>query len=222
MPDSWDDSMAGGQNIRFEETLNMRDEAGGKPYIKYVYLLVVFLIVTAVVGGTLVVWSAMDRIIALIGGVDVMVSHMTSLWSERPFEFVAIVLIILFSVFYMVALLGGFLLSMRGAFDKQVHTRVTDSGVSVRREGSWLGQSSRADIAFDAITGVEYLDPEESSTRLEMDDLRSKQFFAGRSKNWIRVERGDAPTVYIGSDRPLELAEAIVRRSPGVESAEPF
>ena len=159
---------------------------------------------------------------APIGVVDLTVSIMTSLWSERPIEFVGIVLIILFSVFYMIALLGGFLLSMRGAFDKQVHTRVTDSGVSVRREGSWLGQSSRADIAFDAITGVEYLDPEESSTRLEMDDLRSKQFLAGRSKNWIRVERGDAPTVYIGSDRPLELAEAIARRSPGVESAEPF
>ena len=213
--------MASGQNIRFEETLNMRDEAGAKPYIKYVYLVVVFLIVNAVVGGTLIAWSATDWF-APIGVVDLTVSLMTSLWSERPFEFVAIVLIILFSVFYMVALLGGFLLSMRGTFDKQVHTRVTDSGVSVRREGSWLGQSSRADIAFDAITGVEYLDPEESSTRLEMDDLRSKQFFAGRSKNWIRVERGDAPTVYIGSDRPLELAEAIVRRSPGVESAEPF
>jgi hypothetical protein len=221
MPDSWDDSMAGGQNIRFEETLNMRDEAGAKPYTKYVYLAVVFLIVNAVVGGTLIPWSAMDWF-APIGVVDLTVSIMTSLWSERPIEFVGIVLIILFSVFYMVALLGGFLLSMRGTFDKQVHTRVTDSGVSVRREGSWLGQSSRADIAFDAITGVEYLDPEESSTRLEMDDLRSKQFFAGRSKNWIRVERGDAPTVYIGSDRPLELAEAIVRRSPGVESAEPF
>lgn len=213
--------MAGGQNIRFEETLNMRDEAGAKPYIKYVYLVVVFLIVNAVVGGTLIAWSAMDWF-APIGVVDLTVSIMTSLWSERPFEFVGIVLIILFSVFYMVALLGGFLLSMRGTFDKQVHTRVTDSGVSVRREGSWLGQSSRADIAFDAITGVEYLDPEESSTRLEMDDLRSKQFFAGRSKNWIRVKRGDAPTVYIGSDRPLELAEAIARRSPGVESAEPF
>ena len=221
MPDSWDDSMAGGQNIRFEETLNMRDEAGAKPYIKYVYLVVVFLIVNAVVGGTLVAWSAMDWF-APIGVVDLTVSIMTSLWSERPFEFVGIVLIILFAVFYMVALLGGFLLSMRGTFDKQVHTRVTDSGVSVRREGSWLGQSSRADIAFDAITGVEYLDPEESSTRLEMDDLRSKQFFAGRSKNWIRVKRGDAPTVYIGSDRPLELAEAIARRSSGVESAEPF
>ena len=221
MPDSWDDSMAGGQNIRFEETLNMRDEAGAKPYIKYVYLVVVFLIVNAVVGGTLIAWSAMDWF-APIGVVDLTVSIMTSLWSERPFEFVGIVLIILFSVFYMVALLGGFLLSMRGTFDKQVHTRVTDSGVSVRREGSWLGQSSRADIAFDAITGVEYLDPEESSTRLEMDDLRSKQFFAGRSKNWIRVKRGDAPTVYIGSDRPLELAEAIARRSSGVESAEPF
>ena len=54
MPDSWDDSMAGGQNIRFEETLNMRDETGAKPYIKYVYLVVVFLIVNAVVGGTLI------------------------------------------------------------------------------------------------------------------------------------------------------------------------
>ena len=146
--------MAGGQNIRFEETLNMRDETGAKPYIKYVYLLVVFLIVNAVVSGTLIAWSAMDWF-APIGVVDLTVSIMTSLWSERPFEFVVLVLIILFSVFYMVALLGGFLLSMRGAFDKQVHTRVTDSGVTVRREGSWLGQSSRADIAFGAITGVE-------------------------------------------------------------------
>jgi hypothetical protein len=213
--------MAGGQNIRFEETLNMRDEAGAKPYTKYVYLAVVFLIVNAVVGATLIARSAMDWF-GPIDVVDLTVSIMTRFWSEGPFVFVGVVLVILFSVFYMVALLGGFLLSMRGTFDKQVHTRVTDSGVSVRREGSWLGQSSRADIAFDAITGVEYLDPEESSTRLEMDDLRSKQFFAGRSKNWIRVERGDAPTVYIGSDRPLELAEAIVRRSPGVESAEPF
>jgi hypothetical protein len=92
---------------------------------------------------------------APIGVVDLTVSIMTSLWSERPIEFVGIVLIILFSVFYMIALLGGFLLSMRGTFDKQVYTRVTDSGVSVRREGSWLGQSSRADIAFGAITGVE-------------------------------------------------------------------
>jgi hypothetical protein len=78
------------------------------------------------------------------------------------------------------------------------------------------------EIPFDAITGVEYLDPEESSARVELTDWRAQRFFAGRSRNWIRLERGNDPTVYIGSDRPSELAETIARRVPGVENAEPF
>jgi small basic protein len=229
MADSWDDLTAGGQNVRFEETLDLRDETGAKPYI--VHLLVLLL---PFVSFALGAWFIMNKFIAQVGGVDVAVSIVTDIWSEWPWSEwpgivlgIALIISVSFVVYgFGVALLAAMralLAAMRAAFDKQVHTRVTDSGVSVRREGSWFaGQSSGVDIPFDAITAVEYLDPEESSTRLETNDLWSKQFFAGRSKNWIRIEQGDDPTVYIGSDRPSELAETIVRRTPGVETAEPL
>lgn len=81
---------------------------------------------------------------------------------------------------------------------------------------------SGVDVPLDEITTVEYLDPEESSHRLELRDWRAPKYFGGRGRSWIRIEREGKPAVYVGSDRPIELADTIVRNAPNVERAEPF
>jgi len=200
----------------------MRDEEGARRLIKLSRALVLFLVVSVVVSATFVVWNVVNWFISPIGGVDVALSIVSGVRSERPLVFAGGILLLLFVIAYGFFSIGGFLLMMREAFDKQVHISVTDSGVSVHRDGSRSWQSSGVEIPLDAITSVEYLDPEESSIRVELGDWRSKQFFAGRSRSWIRIERTDGATVYVGSDRPFELAETIARMAPDVETTYPF
>jgi len=204
----------GGQTVLFEETLSMKDEEGARNKIRLTRIAVAFLVIFTVVSLVLVAVNATN----VLGGTDVVLSILNGIWSEQPVFILVALLAVAFGLFSIV----GFVRAMGRAFDERIHTRVLGTGVTVQREGSSFGQSSEVEIPFDAITTVEYLDPVESSTRVELADGLAKQFFAGRSRNWIRLERATGSPVYIGSDRPMELAETIARRAPSVETAKPF
>lgn len=213
-----DRSTAGGRRVRFEETLDLDDEAGASRLIGVARLLVLVMIVTTLVSAVLVAGG----FVSAVGGIDTVLSIAGAIRAERPRLFLGIAVVGLSIVGYGLFATVGFLLAMGRAFDERVRVRVTDAGVSVRRDGSRYWQSSGVDLPFDAITAVEYADPTGSSTRTELGDWRAPKFLAGRSRSWIRVERDGGPAVYVGSDRPVELAETVARSAPGVESAEPF
>jgi len=223
MPDSPAGTTDGGQTVRFEETPSIGDEAGAKRLIGFAHVAVLFLIVFTLASIVLVVVNAASVFTSAAGGIDVVPTILEAVRSERLLAFVGLSLLFLVIPLFTGALLiVGFLPAMGRAFDERIHVRVTEGGVTVRRDGSRRWQSSGVDIPFDAITAVENLDPEESSARVELTDWRAQRFFAGRSRDWIRIERDDGPAVYIGSDRPSELARTIPRGVPGVENAEPF
>jgi hypothetical protein len=209
---------ADGGRVLFEESLSIADEAGARTLISWMRVFVLFVIVVTLVSTVVVAGT----FVSVIGGVDVVLAVASGLRAERPPLFAGLLVFGVLVVGYGVFSIVGYLLQMRRAFDEEVHVRVTENGVRVRREGSRYWQSSGMEIPFDAITAVEYLDPDESSTRLELGDWRAQKFFAGRSRNWIRIERSDGPAVYVGSDRPLELAETVAERAPGVATPEPF
>ena len=196
----------------------MKDEAGAGRLTGLTRVFVLFMIVVTLVGVVLVGRS----FVSMVGGVDVVLSLASDVRFQRPTLFGGIVLVGLFVVGYGVFSIVGFVRGMGRAFDEEVHARVTDAGITVRREGSGYWESSGVEIPFDDIAAVEYADPDESSLRVEFGDWRSPKFFAGRSRDWVRIERADGPAVYVGSDRPVELAETIARSAPDVGSAEPF
>ena len=196
----------------------MKDEAGAGRLIGLTRVFVLFAIVVTLVGVGLVGSS----FVAMVGGVDVVLSLADDVRFQRPLLFGGVVLVALFVVGYSVFSILGFVRGMRRAFDEAVHVRVTDAGVTVRREGSGYWQSSGVEIPLDDIAAVEYADPDESSLRVEFGDWRSPKFFAGRSRDWVRIERAGGPAVYVGSDRPVELAETIARSAPGVGDARSF
>lgn len=196
----------------------MKDEAGAGRLTGLTRVIVLFVIVVTLVGVVLVGRS----FVSMVGGVDVVLSLASDVRFQRPTLFGGIVLVGLFVVGYGVFSIVGFVRGMGRAFDEEVHARVTDAGITVRREGSGYWESSGVEIPFDDIAAVEYADMDESSLRVEFGDWRSPKFFAGRSRDWVRIERADGPAVYVGSDRPVELAETIARSAPDVGSAEPF
>jgi len=103
----------------------------------------------------------------------------------------------------------------------EVHTRVTDRGIEIDREGGRLGQSSGVTVSFETVTAVEYNDPD-GDIRVELGDINAKKFIGGRSGDWVRIERADGPAVYVGSDRHRALADVVADMAPGVDDAEPF
>jgi len=221
MPDS-SGSSGGGGRILFEETLSMNDDKGTRSLIRFTRVAALFLIVVSLAAVVLVVRSIANTFVSMVGGVDVALSIAGNIWSERPLVFGGVLLVGLLFVGYGLFSIGGLIRQMRRAFDEQIHVRVTDAGIAVQRQGSRYWQSSGIAIPFDTITSVEYLDLDESSTRLELGDWRAQKFFAGRSRSWIRLERADDSAVYVGSDRPIELAETIARKSPGAGEARPY
>ena len=202
----------------FEESLSMKDEAGAASLIRETRVLVPFVIVATLVSAAFVALT----FVSTVGGVDVVLTVVNGIRAERPSLFVGLLVVGLLVVGYWVFSIVGFVRRMRRAFDEEIHVRVTENGISVRRDGSGYWRSSGVDVPFDAVTAVEYLDPDESSTRLELGDWRAPKFFAGRSRNWVRLERTGDPAVYVGSDRPVELAETVAGRVPGVANPEPF
>lgn len=196
----------------------MDDEAGARKLIGWTRVLVLFLIVASLVSAVLVVGT----FVSTVGGVDVVLAVVDRIRAERPSLFVGLLVLGVLVVGYGVFSVVGFVRRMRRAFDEAVHVRVTETGLVVRREGGGYRRSQGVDVPFEAVTAVEYLDPDASSTRLEIGDWRARKFFAGRSRNWVRIERTGEPAVYVGSDRPVELAETVADRVPGVADPEPF
>ena len=207
-----------GGRVLFEESLSLDDEAGAASLISGTWVLVLFMIVMTLVAAVFVGGT----FVSTVGGVDVVLAIVSGIRAERPSLFVGLLVFGLLVVGYGVFSIGGLLFRMRRAFDKEVHVRVTENAISVRRDGSGYWQSPGVEIPFDAVTAVEYPDPDESSTRVELGDWRAKKFIAGRSRSWVRFERAGGPAVYVGSDRPIELAETVARRVPGVANPEPF
>lgn len=202
----------------------MRDEEGAAGLISKTRLLLLFLVAGSVLSFVFVVADAVLNLAPAFGGLDAILARVGDFPSEQSlpvvgllvFVLLFVVVVFLVPVVAMVRLLGK-------AFDERVHVRVTDAGVDVQRNGGIrYRQSSGVDVPFDAITAVEYADPEEPSYRVELGDWRAPKFFAGRSQDWVRLERGDGSAVYVGSDRPVELAETIARQAPSVEAVEPF
>lgn len=202
--------------VHYEETLDMRDETGAGSLIGWVRILIAFLIVSSLGAVALVVFvgSQGGEFAPVDGFVDGLVTGQSGV--------VAFVVAGIVFLLVGVAFVWLFVKNVGRAVGKEVHTQVTDDGVSVSRTGSQYWQSSGVDIPFDVITSIEYVDPEASSFRMELRDFRAPKFFAGRSRNWIRLERAHGPAVYIGSDRPQELAAAIAQRVTGNVRVEPF
>jgi hypothetical protein len=114
------------------------------------------------------------------------------------------------------------------AFGRRAHVRVTDTGVDI--DLNWLGfnSSSGVEVSFSDIAGVEYTVPDGSYIRVKPgESTGANRYMAPRNsqgtyRDGIRIERINDDPVYVGTERPAELAETIVERTPGVESAAPF
>lgn len=68
---------------------------------------------------------------------------------------------------------------------------------------------------------VEYNDPA-GDLRVTLGDIRAKQFIGGRAADWVRIERDGASAVYVGSDRPRELAGIVADLAPNVDGPQPY
>jgi len=136
----------------------------------------------------------------------------------------ALLFLAVFALFFVgtpLLLLAGAVRRGSLTYRDEIHTRVTDGGVTIDREGGYLGQSAGVTIPFEAITAVEYNDPG-GSLKVNLADVRAEKFIGGRSQDWVRIERRDSPAVYVGSDRPRALAAVVADLAPGVDRARPF
>jgi len=208
--------------VRYEETLAMRDEEGAGGILSRIRILVAFLVVASLAAAVLVSIEILQRVAGLFGGMAALRALVARLGADRPLLLAAFAVGGLLLLVVCVAAVRLLVTNLRRALDAVVHVRVTEDGVRVTREGSQYWQSSGVEVPFDAITAVEYVDPEASSFRAELGDARAPKFFAGRSRDWVRLERAQGPAVYVGSDRPRELAEAIAQEVPGGLSATPY
>lgn len=216
------DGPTGDSTVRYEEHLDMRDEAGAGSLVGWVRIAVAFLIISTFVSLVLVVVVATQGLATSVGGFGPLQDFLGDIAGEQTGAVLVLVVAGLLFLIMGVGFVWLFVKNVGRAVSKEVHIQVTDDGVSVSRSGSQYWQSSGVDIPFDSITTVEYVDPDESSFRMELRDFRAPKFFAGRSRNWIRLERTTGPAVYIGSDRPRELANTIAQRVPGDVTPTPF
>jgi hypothetical protein len=221
-----DDEASGASNtnltVPYEETIAIKDEEGAGSLVSWVRIVIVFMVIVSLVSIALVAIVATRGMAVELGGMSVLQQFVGELLANQT---IVVGAFLLATVLFL--LIGGAFVwllvkNVGRATDKEVHIQVSDDEVSVERKGSQYWQSSGVDVPFDTITTVEYLDSQESSMRLELGDFRAPKFFGGRSRDWIRLERAQGPAIYVGSDRPRELAEAIARHVPGNVSAKPF
>ena len=213
---------AGGEVVRYEETLSMDDPAGAGGLRSTTYLLVGGMVAVTLVGLVVFGLPLVSQFVSKIGGVDGLTRIASRTVADRPLVAVAALGILLLPAAWLLVSVVGMVRGLQRAFDTRIEIRVTDREVAISRDGSRRGQSAGVRIPMETITAVEYNDPELSSTRLEIGDLRAPTFLAGRSTTWIRLERQNEPAVYVGSDRPRELAETIATSAPAVASAAVF
>jgi hypothetical protein len=222
MPDATAGSSGETPTVRYEETLAIGDDEDGGGIGRWVLIAVAFLIAVSLVPAVFLLAGMLRRTATVVGGTGALRAVASSVAADQPVVVAAFVLAGVVVLLVSAAVVPLLVRSVRRALDREVHVRVTDGGVGIERTGSRYWQSPGVAIPFGAITTVEYVDRDESSFRVELGDVRAEKFFAGRSREWVRLERADEPAVYVGSDRPRELAEAIAQRVPGDVTARPF
>lgn len=146
--------------------------------------------------------------------------------------------------------IGGLVYAHRSRL--RVDVRITDSGVVIQQNWSPPWSSSGVVVPFDDISRVQYSEASGSHIQVSTQDYRDNRRsmreadgfitfntrehrpqtymvtsrpYRGVNTNYrggIRIERVDSPPVYVGSERPAELARIIADRAPGVERAEQF
>jgi hypothetical protein len=210
--------------VLFEETLSLDDESGSGSLVTTSRLLFVGILVVTVGGLIVLVASSVDRAAVSVGGMDQLLVVLRGIAATRPLVLGGVVAVILFAgLWILVSIVGMGLASRRVA--ERVSTLVTEDGVSIHLEGGRpgrIGRSRAVDIPFDDITAVEYLDPDASSFRVGLRDWRAPKFFAGRRETWVRIGRAGDRAVYVGSDRPMALADTLAPPAPEAVDAEPY
>lgn len=212
----------GGHEVLFEETMSLRDEAGASSLISKTHLLFAGLVVISVAAVGYLVVTTVSSAASAVGGMDELGGIIREIYAASPFVAVGVFVLVLVIVGWFVLSIVGMGRRLKTSFDERIHTRVTDSGLTVERDGSRRGQSDRVEVPFDAIATVEHLDTDASSMRVEPGDVSAEKFFAGRSQSWVHIGRDADRAVYVGSDRPRELAETVARNAPHVGRAEPY
>jgi hypothetical protein len=208
--------------LHHEEVLRLGDDGGAGGLVGWVRVAVALLAVGSLVAAALVVTAAVRGVAAEVGGTGPLREFAVRLVADRPAVAVGVALAGLLFLIAGAALVRSFAANVGRALETEVRVRVSDDGVRVRRTGGQRWQSSGVDVPFADVVAVEYVDPEESSFRVELGDMRGPKFFAGRSRRWVRLERAGGPAVYIGSDRPRDLAAAVAEQVPGDVTARPF
>ncbi len=212
----------GGRTVLYEETLSKSDTAVGGTLLSGSWLLMLFVVLSFVGSLALVLVATPMLLSSGMGGPDVFRSFVDAVLAEQSALMGAILVVGLVTVVGSILVIVLLVRRLRGRLTQQVTVRVTDEGLSVERPGSHYWQSSGVSVPFASVTAVEYLDPDESSFRVELGDWRAPKFFAGRSKQWVRIDRSDGPAVYVGSDQPQTLAETLARNAPDVKTATPY
>jgi hypothetical protein len=212
----------GNESVYYSETLAMSESENAGRLMGWLRKSIPVLVLLTLVAVVLVGFSILQQFAASLGGTSGLMNLANNILGDGIVVVGAFVLGGIVMLLISGAMVRSLIRNVRGALETEVGVQVSDNGVRVIRSGAQSWQSSGVDIPFDAITAIEIVDPEESSFRMEMSDGRAPKFLAGRSKQWVRVERDPGKTVYIGSDRPQELAETIAAQVPGNVPATPY
>lgn len=142
---------------------------------------------------------------------------------------------------FLLVFLGGTAFLGYRAFQMQVDVRVTDAGVEIARTGNPLGSGTTVAVPFERIGRVQYSDPNaephiyvpradhgadwfmvDADPDMQLDGTVGGRKPANVYSDGVRIERVDGPPVYVGSSRPVELAETIAAQAPRVRGAQPL
>lgn len=227
MTDASQESDGAWTNLRYEEQLEMRggellDGVGGGHTAGIATAVVGAFLVGTFLVGSLVLFTSVQGLAGGFASLDAFLDAGGGSLATHPVVLGVIGVAVLVCGYLVVGFVWTAKRQLGRAFAKVVHVRVSDAGVSVSRTGSLSWESAGVDVPFEEITAVELVDPDESSFRVELGDARSEKFIAGRSSDWVRIERSDDPAVYVGSDDPKELAAVIAKGAPGDVTAEPY
>jgi len=222
--EGWDSSDRGRsvsarEDVHYEESISISDSdyAGLASLARTIALVSIVAVILFVPIALALFFGG----VAMISG-NSMVDLVTTVASGLPLP--VLVFLAIFVLLVVGSLLLGVVMVLRGGSTisrNEVHTRVTDGGIQIDREGGMFGQSSGVMIPLESVTAVEYNDPE-GDLKMNLGDVRAKTFIAGRGADWVRIDRSDGPAVYVGSDRPRMLAEVVGDLAPNVDGPRPF
>ncbi len=135
-----------------------------------------------------------------------------------------------------VALVVGGLLAWRSWATSEVLTRVTGDGIEIERANGRLREPTRVHLEFENVASVQFSEPTVPRIRVTEADrakwgpggrfrggpptfkVDRRTFSADLYPGGVRIEHTGGPPVYVGSERPLELATAIAKSAPDVDA----